>query len=843
MESIKFWHLPIDYCLKELNSSETGLTEFQALGKLEKRRLTVGKQVKVPRDIRLFFSQFKNPFFVLLILASLISGALGQYSDLWIILGILFLSVILGFFQERKANRVLQKLKGLISLKSLVVRDDVPKEISSEDIVEGDIIILNAGDLIPADGLILESNELHLNESILTGESLPVRKREGVVDENTILSKRFNAVWKGTNVVSGEGKVLVINTGIQTIFGKLDTGEGKYTESGFEKGLKEFGFLLMKITLILAFIILFVNLLVERNWLESFLFALALAVGMAPELLPAINIISMSAGAKRLLTRKVLVKKLNSVQNLGEVNLLCTDKTGTLTEGIIQLSKITNPLGEESEWVKKLAFLNASLQSGYSNPMDDALKEIHPKLDQEVIKMGEIPFDFNRKRLSIFLKEGKRGYLVTKGAFKEIFKICSYASLDGKNQVPISNLAAQIENQFKFFGENGIRAIGVCYKDLDKEKLSLGDETNMVFAGFILMEDPVKTDIIDTILKLNQLNVQLKIITGDNINVARKIATQIGFSQPKLISGLEISNMSSADLSIHAKEIDVFAETDPQQKEKIIQALKRNFSVAYMGDGINDVSALQVADIGISVENAVDVAKEASDIILMEKDLSVLEQGIREGRKTFANTMKYLFISTGATFGNMCSVAIASFLIPFLPMLPKQILLTNFLTDFPFLAVSTDQVDEEQYQRPRKWDISLIKKYMVVFGMHSTFFDIITFSYLFFVIRAAESEFQTGWFVVSVLSEIFIVFVIRTQKHFFKSKPGKLLLWLSMMAILFTVSIPFIPIFEQIGLVEMPIHRILILLTIVVFYVLTADFLKIWFFKKYSEKNSSILSS
>jgi P-type Mg2+ transporter len=829
----QFWKYDSSYWLKQLNTSLSGLSKSDSERILQGQGLQPKNKSGFKKDVLLFVNQFKSPLMLLLIGAVIISAFLGDNSDVFIILFIVLSTGLLSFFQERNAGKVVEKLQSMISLKATVLRDGIPQEIASKLIVAGDVIILKAGDMLPADCLIIESDELYANESSLTGESYPARKESGVLDEQTELSKRTNCLWEGTNIVSGNAKALVIQTGEQTIFGSIANSASASVETTFEKGIKDFGYFLMKITLSLAVFILFVNLLSHKGIIDSALFALALAVGMAPELLPAITTIAMSAGAKRLLAKKVIVKKLNSIQNLGEVNLLCTDKTGTITEGLIKVAGLVDGLGNESELVKQLAYWNASMEAGYSNPIDDALKKLTFETQKVAEKIGEVPYDFIRKRLSIAVRTEKENILISKGAFTQILSICTKVNLGNDTVENIAEHEAELANKFNQYGSDGLRAIAICYKVISTSEISKEDENEMVFAGFILMNDPVKPDIEEIIGELSKLKVGLKIITGDNIHIAKSIALQIGIKDPVVMTGKELFNTSSEALKLLVKQTHIFAEVEPQQKERVIRALMQTYTVAYMGDGINDVSAINAADVGISVENAVDVAREAADFVLMEKDLMVLVDGIKEGRKTFANTLKYLYISTGSTFGNMCSMAAASLVLPFLPMLPKQILLTNFLTDFPFLTVTTDNVDQEQLDRPGKWNLKLIRSYMVIFGIHSSLFDLLTFMTLYVVLKAKESEFQTGWFIESVLSELFIVFIIRTHKNFFKSRPGKYLFILSFIALALTIGLPYLPIANDIGLTPLPIVNLGAMLLIVAAYIFTADVLKVWFFEKY----------
>ena len=828
-----FWQFDSNYWFKKLDSSAGGLSQKSATQILKQNDDVRKGKSYFQKDVLLFIGQFKSPLMLLLIGAVILSVFLGDTSDVFIILFIVLSTGLLSFFQERNAGRVVEKLQSMVALKSTVLRDEKPQEIISSQIVPGDVLLIKAGSMIPADCLLIESNELHVNEASLTGESYPVRKDTGILGEQTELSKRTNCLWEGTNTVSGTAKALVISTGNNTIFGSIVQSASASVETTFEKGIKDFGFFLMKITLVLAVFILIVNLLNHKSVIESALFALALAVGMAPELLPAIATIAMSAGAKRMLAKKVIVKKLSSIQNLGEVNLLCTDKTGTITEGAINVHGVVDSTGKENEYIKTLAYWNANFETGYANPIDEALKKLNIATSALPIKVGEIPYDFIRKRLSIAVDTGKEKMLISKGAYTQINGICTSIRMADGSIEALSKQQDQIDKQFEQYGIDGLRAIAICYKSISQNSITKEDETAMIFAGFILLQDPVKAGIIDTINELKKLQVNLKIITGDNKNVAKSIGISIGIENPVVMTGKELFNISQMALEQQVKNTHIFAEIEPQQKGRIIAALRKNFTVAYMGDGINDVSAINVADIGISVENAVDVAREAADFVLMEKNLSVLVDGIKEGRKTFANTLKYIFINTGSTFGNMFSVAIASLVLPFLPMLPKQILLTNFITDFPYLTIAADNVDEEQLDKPGKWDLKFIRNYMVIFGIHSSVFDVITFLTLLYVLKVKESAFQTGWFIESILTELFILFIIRTHKNFFKSRPGKYLFLLSIFGLIITISLPYMPFSNEVGLVPLPFFQLGAMFSIVAAYIITADILKVWFFKKY----------
>jgi P-type Mg2+ transporter len=831
----EFWQYQPAEIYKQTGSSEKGLSTVDALNKLK----AAGHVSTTPgwiKEIKTFLGQFKSPLVLLLIAAVILSAVIGEKSDALIILIIVLATGILSFVQERSASKTVEKLQKLITVKSTVIRDGKETDVPSADIVPGDILVLNSGDMVPADSYLLESNELNVNEASLTGESFPVRKEVGVVDAKTLLAKRTNSLWQGSSIVSGSGKAIVVFIGADTVFGGIAKSASDVTETAFEKGIKHFGIFLMQVTLVLAVVILAINLISHKPLFDSLLFALAIAVGMAPELLPAISTIAMSAGANRMLQKKVIVKKLSAIQNLGEVNLFCTDKTGTITEGIIKVAGTYDCNDKESDFVKELAFLNAKFESGYGNPIDEALKSMQVTAKGNPQKTGEVPYDFERKRLSIAIKRDNEQLLITKGAFKQILEISSSVRIDEGKVEPMQQHLEDINKLYDKFGEGGLRVLAIAYKPITQSNISKDDEKELIFAGFILLEDPIKAGLQDSLKALADLHVEVKIITGDNKVVAASIGKKIGLENPGVLTGEDMDKMADEALTEKAYNTDIFAEVEPRQKERIITALRNRYVVAYMGDGINDVAAINAADVGISTDNAVDVAKSAADFVLLEKDLRVLADGITEGRKTFINTIKYILINTGSTFGNMFSVAVASLMLPFLPMLPIQILLTNFLTDIPFLAIAVDNVDAEALQKSSRWDIKQLRRYMVVFGLQSSLFDVLTFVTLYFVLKLAEGQFQTGWFIESVLTELFILFVMRTRKNFLTSKPAKLLLWLSLGALVFTLSLPYLPFGFALGMSRLSALTMLSIIGIIVLYVFSADLLKLWFFRT-KEKN------
>ncbi len=839
MDLQRFWQYDASVISKALQTSDTGLSGSEAAKRLLSAEGKKKEQPRLLKDIILFFSQFKSPLTLLLVAAVVLSFFLGEKTDVYIILVVLLSSGILSFLQERHAGIAVEKLRSIIRSKVKVMRDGKETGVFSEEIVPGDVLLFSAGDMIPADCLLLEEKDMHVNEASLTGETYPAEKGVGVIAADTGMSKRTNVLYQGTSVVSGTGRAMAVLAGKDTVFGSISASLSRPAEeTAFEKGIRKFGYLLMQITIVLAVIILSVNLLLGRPLVDSLLFGLALAVGMAPELLPAIMTVAMSSGSKRMAQKKVIVKKLSTIQNLGEVNLFCSDKTGTLTEGVLKITGITGINGTENARARQLAFLNAHFESGFANPMDDALCAMENVSADGYEKTDEIPYDFNRKRLSVAVtKDGKR-MLISKGAVNNIVSICDKILLPDGSTVSIKDYQDKIAAWYLEYSNKGFRTIGVCFRDLDeKTKLAVADEAQMTFAGFVLLLDPVKEGVVDVIRELNSNGVQLKMITGDNRLVAAYIGEKIGLHKIVTISGEEISRMSPEALVRKVQEANVFAEIEPQQKENIIKALRKaGNTVAYMGDGINDVAAINAADVGISTNNAVDVAKEAADVVLLERDLAVLNAGIIEGRRTFLNTLKYIYTNTSATFGNMFSMAGASLLLPFLPMLPQQILMTNFMTDFPYMAVASDAVDEDELKVPQKWDLKQLKNFMIVFGLHSSVFDYLTFFVLYRLFRS-ETVFHTGWFIESIATELLILFVVRTRRSLLKSMPGKLLIGLSVLALLITVSLPFLPFAADLGFVVPPLKLLGIIAGILFLYVLTADLLKVLFFKKSNKTN------
>jgi Mg2+-importing ATPase len=832
-----FWALSSDAVASRLQTTLGGLTQTEAQKRLRVYGYNTLKQKKRNDSLALLLAQFKSPIIIILLFATGISFVLHDATDALIILAIVLVSGLLGFWQERGAVNAVQKLLSIVQVKATILRDGDLKETPVEEVVSGDIVILNAGDVIPGDCLILESRDLFVDEATLTGETYPVDKEAGTVEETAPLSRRMNTLFMGTHVVSGSGKALVVHTGENTEFGKISEQlRFRPPETEFEHGVSHFGYLLLEVTLVLIMAIFAINVYFHRPVMESFLFSLALAVGLTPQLLPAIISINLSHGAKRMADKEVIVKRLASIENFGSMNVLCADKTGTLTEGLVQLHSVLDTEGQESEKALLYAYINASYETGFTNPLDEAIRK-HRQFDiAQVRKLDEVPYDFIRKRLSILVSKDGASLLITKGALSNVLAVCSNAEMPDRKVFDIGTARKNITRHFEDLSNQGFRTLGLAYKDMGSQSsMKKDDEAGMTFLGFLVFFDPLKEGIIEVIKTLKELGVTLKVITGDSELVAASVTERMNFPNRNILNGSSIREMSNEALMKKVNSVDIFAEIEPNQKERIILALRKSGNVVgYMGDGINDASALHAADVGISVNSAVDVAKEVADIVLLKKDLRVLANGVLEGRKTFANTLKYVFMATSANFGNMFSMAGASLFLSFLPLLPKQILLTNLLTDFPEMTIATDSVDKEMLSQPRRWNIKFIRNFMLVFGLLSSVFDYLTFGVLLLILHASVAEFRTGWFMESVISASMIVLVIRTRGPFLKSKPSKALLTATFLVALATIFLPYTPLGTLFGFAPIPIPYLLTLLLIVVLYIISAEVAKRYFYKRVS---------
>jgi Mg2+-importing ATPase len=827
-----------------LGSSINGLAQQEAQNRLERIGPNRLQDRKRASNLVLFINQFKSPITLILLFATGISALLRDWIDSLIILVIVFSSAILSFIQEYNANNASEKLRSQIATKSDVVRDGKNQTIPSWQVVPGDIVLLSAGSLVPADGLVLEAKDFFVDQAALTGESLPVEKYPALVSERANLAERTNTVFMGTNVRSGSAHILVVQTGKDAAFGKIASHLTlRPPENEFERGIRRLGYLLSEIMLIMVLAIFFFNVFFHKPVLDSLLFSVALAVGLTPQLLPAIININLSKGSQAMAKQGVIVRRLESIENFGSMDLLCTDKTGTLTEGVVRLDAAMDSQGQPSDPVLHFAYLNAHFQTGLPNPLDEAILSGEGPEISRYIKVDEIPYDFTRKRLSVVVQGDNKGLtgaplLITKGALENVLSVCIRVAERQQFQPIDETRSAQIRQLYSQWSEQGFRVLGVAIKEITRQSsYSFLDEDDMTFVGFLLFFDPPKAGIHETLEQLKQLGVRLKIITGDNRLVARHIAQAIGLGDISLLTGAELDELHDDALWHAAEQTDIFAEIDPNQKERIILALKKNSHVVgYMGDGINDAPSLHTADVGISVANAMDVAKEAADLVLLKQDLSVLEQGILLGRKTFANTLKYVFMASSANFGNMFSMAAASLFLPFLPMLPKQILLINFLTDLPEIAIASDHVDTSWVDRPRRWDIAFIRRFMLVFGPLSSIFDLLTFGFLLWAAKTDQVLFHTGWFIESVISAGIVVFAVRTRLPFLRSRPSQAMLVMTLLVAGIALVLPYTPLAELLGFSPLPLTYLLPIFGIVGLYFLSAELAKRWFYQRFENQ-------
>ena len=838
MATFPFWSKEIIETAKSLNSSTTGLSEKDAQDILRRVGPNRIRSKERATPLGLFLNQFKSPIVLILIFATVISAFLQDWADAIIILLIVMGSALLSFFQEFNANNAAEKLKEQVSFKTDVLRDGKPASVPTDEIVPGDVVLLSAGSLIPADGLVIEARDFFVNQAVLTGETFPVEKMPGILPENAGLAERTNVVFMGTSVRSGNAQVLIVQTGLQTAFGQIAQHLTlRPPETEFERGVRKLGYLLTEVMFVLVLGIFFFNVLFHKPVLDSLLFSIALAVGLTPQLLPAIININLSRGSQEMAKHGVIVRRLESIENFGSMDILCTDKTGTLTQGVVQLDDALDVNGEPSQQVSLYAYLNAHLQTGLPNPLDEAIVHKGAKGVDEYSKVDEIPYDFVRKRLTVVAaRNDSSPFMITKGALENVLAVCSGVQIGNEEKTLDTGQQAKIQERYEAWSAQGYRVLGVAVKSVSGQvhPFSKDGETDMAFAGFLLFFDPPKEGVQETLRALAKLGVRLKVITGDNKLVARHIGQAVGLGEIKVLTGSELDDLRDEALWHMAEETTIFAEVDPNQKDRIILALKkRGHVVGYMGDGINDAPSLHSADVGISVANAVDVAKEAADLVLLKQDLDVLHNGIVQGRKTFANTLKYVFMATSANFGNMFSMAGASLFLPFLPMLPKQILLINFLTDLPEMTIASDRVDDVFVERPHRMDISFIRHFMLVFGPLSSLFDYATFGVLLWLMKADQQSFQTGWFIESILSAGVVVFAVRTRLPFTRSHPSRAMLAVTGVVILITLWLPYSPLAGLLSFTVPSIPYLMVIFAIVGLYFLSAELVKRWFFKRY----------
>jgi Mg2+-importing ATPase len=835
-----YWSLPPEQLLSELRASDDGLKQADAEGRLRQYGPNALEKQHRTRALFLLLSQFKSPLVLILIFAATISIFVGELTDALIVLVVVFGSTLLGFTQEFRAGNAVERLRSQVTIKAKVLRDGASRSIDADLVVPGDIALLSAGSLIPADGVLLEANDFFVNQAVLTGETFPVEKKPGPVAAKASLAERANSVFRGTSVSSGAARVLITQTGKGTLFGQIaERLSLRPPETEFERGIQRFGYLLTQVMLVMVVVVLAVNIFRAKPPIDSLLFALALAVGLAPELLPAIISITLAHGARTMAKRGVIVRRLNAIENFGSMDVLCTDKTGTLTEGVVRLDGALDPAGQPSAPVLGLAYLNAQLQTGLTNSLDDAIQGYAQKAGLKAgaeKKVDEIPYDFVRKRLSVITANdtGERT-LITKGALDNVLSVCDRIQI-GDDLVPLDEAQrAGLDQRYSDWSDKGFRVLGVAAKPVSAQTdaYTRADESALAFAGFLLFFDPPKPDVRQTIADLAKRGVQLKIITGDNQKVARHVAEAVDLKIDGVLTGSALNEMHDEALWHAAERTTIFAEVDPNQKERIILALRKTgHVVGYMGDGINDAPALHASDVGISVDTAVDVAKDAADFVLLRQDLDILREGIDEGRRTFANTLKYILTTISANFGNMFSMAGASLFLPFLPLLAPQILLNNFLSDIPGTTIASDNVDPEWVAKPRRWNTKFIRNYMVLFGLVSSIFDFLTFGVLLFIFRASPEEFRTGWFIESLMTELVIAMVVRTRRVFFRSRPGTLLWVSTVIVIAITIVLPYLPFAGIFGFIPLPAPLMLTVLGLTGLYVLVTEIAKKFFYSK-----------
>ncbi|MDY7565153.1 magnesium-translocating P-type ATPase [Pseudomonas sp. RTC3] len=833
-----WWQTPAEELLRSFGSSVEGLSSEQA-----KARLRPAAPVGRSRPhglLRLTIEQMRSPLVIILIVGALVALLVGDWINAAIVLLIVLISALLSAWYENRASTAVEQLRRKIATLAVVRRAGKILQVPASDVVPGDIFLLSAGSLIAADGRVLSARDCFISQSLLTGETYPVEKLPGDVPAEASLIQRSNCVFMGTSVRSGTAEVLATRYGDESEFGQIAKSLSlRPPETEFERGLRHFGGLLLRVMLVITFLVFGINILLHRPTLDTLLFAIALSVGLSPELLPAILSLTLAKGAQRMAARGVIVRHLSAIENLGAMDILCTDKTGTLTRGVVALNAAVNVEGEEEVNVLQLALFNAHFQTGMSNAMDDAIttKAQASAVDVgHVSKLDEIPYDFGRKRLSVVVAGSVEApiLLVTKGAVENVLEVCTHLCCGNGTQVLDETALAAIRKRFAAWSEQGFRVLGIATRSLPAQaRYSRNEEVDLTFRGFLLFFDPPEPGVKATMAALAKLGVQVKIISGDSHLVARYVASAVGLNAQRIITGSELALLKDEVLMHLAPTVTLFAEVDPNQKERIIRALqKTGHVVGFLGDGINDAPALQAADIGISVQNAADVAKQAADFVLLEHDLNVLREGIDEGRHTFANTLKYIFIVSSANFGNMISMALASLFLPFLPLLAKQILLNNFLSDIPALGIASDNVDREWEQTPHRWNLAEVRNFMVVFGLVSSLFDVFTFGALYWLVGIAPDLFRSGWFVESLLTQLLTIFIVRTYKPFHKSHPGRMLLVSASVIGALTVLLPYSPAAAWFGLVPLPLGLLAVVLSISLLYVAAAEWVKRGFYRK-----------
>ncbi|WP_034850395.1 magnesium-translocating P-type ATPase [Inquilinus limosus] len=812
LEGAEGWSGPIEGSLERAGAASNGLSSAQVSAA---RRRWGRNDVLAHRRASvagLLLDRLRNPLILLLLLASGLSVAVGETQSFVIVLAILSISMAIDFVQELQAHRTVEALQRSVAPRVRVRRDGVDRDMPVDELVPGDVVSFSAADIVPADCRLIESRHLFVNQALLTGESYPVEKNTG---DRTLTGQgpagAADEVAMGSSIVSGSATALVLRTGRAAMLGTVAASLGRRRPpDAFEIGVRRFGFLMLRLTLFLVVFVLAVNLAFHRPWLEALMFALALAVGLTPELLPMIVTVTLARGARRMATRRVIVKRLAAIHDLGAMDVLCADKTGTLTEARIRLVAHIDPKGAESQEVLRLACLASVFESGLRSPLDDAILE-HGGLDASAWrKIDEVPFDFERRRVSVLVEPAAGGdrLLVVKGAPEDILRISTTVAAGAGETRPLDTAGrGRLEAMFEQIGADGLRGLAIGFRTVASchGRAALDDEVGLTFAGFVTFVDPPKADAAAAIRALGEAGVSVRILTGDNERVTQHVCAELGIQVTGVLTGDEITRMSDEALLGRLKTVNLFCRVTPQQKRRVLAAFRRLGHVTgFLGDGANDASALHEADVGISVETATDVAKEAADLVLLDHDLSVVHAGVLEGRRTVANVTKYILMGSSSNLGNMMSMAGAALLLPFLPMRPVQVLLNNLLYDLSELGLPFDRVDEDALRRPVRWDLNRITRFMLVLGPISSLFDVLTFAALLALLGGDEAAFQTGWFVESLLTQVLVIFVIRTRSAPWASRPHPLLAALSLGVAGLAILLPFTGPGALLGMTPLP---------------------------------------
>jgi Mg2+-importing ATPase len=835
-----FWDKPLRDLFQALGATPSGLTSDEANRRL--RLYGPNSFVKESRFAALlgFLRLVANPLVIILLIASGASLALGDRIGGLIIISIVLLSVLLNFFMEFQARHAVEKIQKQVATTAAVIRDGQERELPIAELVPGDIIRLSAGDLVPADARLLKVTDLQVRESALTGESLPVEKSaDDLPAGKHEVADAGNSVFLGTAVQTGIGTAIIVRTGRDTAFGEIAKRLATQPpETEFARGIRHFGMMITWITMLLVLFVLLVNIILHRPLLESFLFSVALAVGMTPEMMPMIITVTLAQGARRMTKKKVLVKQLAAIEDFGSIDILCSDKTGTLTEGEIVLDRHVDVQGKDDENVLRMIYLNSYFEAGIKSPLDAAiLKHEHPAI-AEYEKVDEIPFDFNRKRLSVVVRRGDEHLLITKGEAESVFAICQTVNIDVSPQPFDESQRAHAAETFKKLSADGYRVLGVAVQKVEKQDAyTPAAEHDMTLVGFAAFLDPPKEGIHSVLEALKQNGISVLIMTGDNQYVTQKVARDVGLEADRILTGSEVDTMDNPALAYQAENGAIFARMSPEQKDRVILALKaRGHVVGYIGDGINDAPSLHTADVGISVMNGVDVAKDAAKIILLEKDLAVLNEGVNEGRRSFANIMKYIIMGTSSNFGNMFSMAGASLFLPFLPMLPTQILLNNFLYDISQISIPGDNVDPALLHRPKRWQIGFIRQFMMIIGPISSIYDFLTFGILLWVFHASTNAplFHTGWFVESLATQTLVILVIRTAANPLKSGPSRALLISVLAVVTMAAVLPYTVVGTLLRFTPLPVSLLGTIAFLAVTYLLLVQAVKVWFYRRHA---------